>query len=145
MIAYSAEDPETSFDQIQTNHVDVTGAKSIEVIVRQDGTVLWVNINGVCAMRVCQAEKIVVRDESRAVQVLLNTCSHRGNALCRAEMGNAPPQLTNGEPTAAQIAAATKHPSVQRMLNAPGNTHSAEKIAKQFIIEAAKNGLSIGV
>ncbi len=31
---------------------------------------------------------IVVRDENRAVQVLLNTCSHRGNALCRAEMGN---------------------------------------------------------
>ncbi len=31
---------------------------------------------------------IVVRDERGAVQILLNTCSHRGNALCRAEMGN---------------------------------------------------------
>ena len=31
---------------------------------------------------------IVVRDTAGAVQVLLNTCSHRGNVLCRAEIGN---------------------------------------------------------
>src|SRR5579864_8917262 len=30
---------------------------------------------------------IVVRDEERKVNVLLNTCRHRGNALCRAEQG----------------------------------------------------------
>lgn len=32
---------------------------------------------------------IVVRDKRGEVQVLLNTCRHRGNALCRAEQGNA--------------------------------------------------------
>lgn len=32
---------------------------------------------------------IVVRDEQGVVQVLLNSCRHRGNALCRAEQGNA--------------------------------------------------------
>jgi phenylpropionate dioxygenase-like ring-hydroxylating dioxygenase large terminal subunit len=32
---------------------------------------------------------IVVRDRNGKVQVLLNSCAHRGNALCRAEMGNA--------------------------------------------------------
>ncbi len=32
---------------------------------------------------------IVVRDENGTVQVLLNSCRHRGNALCRAEQGNA--------------------------------------------------------
>ena len=32
-------------------------------------------------------EVIVVRDKSSTVQVLLNTCRHRGNALCRAEIG----------------------------------------------------------
>jgi nitrite reductase/ring-hydroxylating ferredoxin subunit len=31
---------------------------------------------------------IVVRDEQGAVQVLLNTCRHRGTPLCRASMGN---------------------------------------------------------
>jgi len=32
---------------------------------------------------------IVVRDQEGEVNVLLNTCRHRGNALCRAEFGNA--------------------------------------------------------
>ena len=32
---------------------------------------------------------IAVRDKSGAVNVLLNTCRHRGNAVCRAEQGNA--------------------------------------------------------
>ncbi|WP_439817023.1 aromatic ring-hydroxylating oxygenase subunit alpha [Zavarzinia sp. CC-PAN008] len=31
---------------------------------------------------------IVVRDETGKVNVMLNTCRHRGNALCRAEQGN---------------------------------------------------------
>lgn len=32
---------------------------------------------------------IVVRNGEGEVNVLLNTCRHRGNALCRAEQGNA--------------------------------------------------------
>src|SRR6185436_14361018 len=32
---------------------------------------------------------IVVRDEDGEVHALLNTCRHRGNALCRAEQGRA--------------------------------------------------------
>lgn len=32
---------------------------------------------------------IVVRDKQGEVQVLLNSCRHRGNALCRSEQGNA--------------------------------------------------------
>jgi phenylpropionate dioxygenase-like ring-hydroxylating dioxygenase large terminal subunit len=32
---------------------------------------------------------ICVRDEAGAINVLLNTCRHRGNALCRAEQGRA--------------------------------------------------------
>src|SRR6201993_171138 len=32
---------------------------------------------------------IVVRDEDGQINVMLNTCRHRGNALCRAEQGRA--------------------------------------------------------
>jgi phenylpropionate dioxygenase-like ring-hydroxylating dioxygenase large terminal subunit len=32
---------------------------------------------------------IVVRDKDGDIQVLLNTCRHRGNAVCRAEEGHA--------------------------------------------------------
>lgn len=31
---------------------------------------------------------IVVRDQDSEIQVLLNTCRHRGNPVCKAEMGN---------------------------------------------------------
>ena len=33
-------------------------------------------------------EVIVVRGRDRRVNVLLNTCAHRGNSVCRAELGN---------------------------------------------------------
>ena len=33
-------------------------------------------------------EVIVVRDRQRQLQVLLNSCPHRGNTVCRAEFGN---------------------------------------------------------
>ena len=32
---------------------------------------------------------IVVRDNDGKAQVLVNTCRHRGNAICRAEEGHA--------------------------------------------------------
>jgi len=34
-------------------------------------------------------EVIVVRDRTGQIQVLLNSCAHRGNTVCRAEQGNA--------------------------------------------------------
>lgn len=36
-----------------------------------------------------EEEVIAVRDRARSVQVLLNTCPHRGNTVCRAEQGKA--------------------------------------------------------
>ena len=38
--------------------------------------------------RIGEDQVIVVRGEDGQVRVLLNTCRHRGNALCRAELGN---------------------------------------------------------
>jgi hypothetical protein len=42
---------------------DITGADIVEVLVRNDGKVLWVNVEGVCVLRVCQIKKIEVIDE----------------------------------------------------------------------------------
>ena len=33
-------------------------------------------------------EIIVVRDRQQSINVLLNSCPHRGNTVCRAELGN---------------------------------------------------------
>lgn len=49
-----------------------------------------------------------------------------------------------GEPSAAQIAAAAKHPLVVKMFREPGNTAKLDDIARQFVLSAAQNGMSIG-
>jgi len=34
--------------------LDITGAGNVEVLIRNDGKVVWVNIDGMCALRICQ-------------------------------------------------------------------------------------------
>lgn len=40
--------------------LDITGATIVEVKVRDDGKVLWVNIDGVCRLRVCRIETLAL-------------------------------------------------------------------------------------
>jgi hypothetical protein len=41
---------------------DITGAKIVEVSIRDDGKVIWINVDGKCALRVCAIENIVMDD-----------------------------------------------------------------------------------
>ena len=41
---------------------DITAPEEVEILIRQDGTVIWVNINGMCALRACQIKRLVVED-----------------------------------------------------------------------------------
>ena len=43
--------------------LDVTGAEHVEVEIRSDGSVLWVNVDGTLALRVCRAKSITIKDE----------------------------------------------------------------------------------
>jgi hypothetical protein len=43
--------------------LDITGAEHVEVLIRDDRKVIWVNVNGICRLRVCQIETLVVNDE----------------------------------------------------------------------------------
>ena len=48
--------------------VDITAPAYVEVKVREDGQVLWVNVDGVCALRICRPQnKITVIDHRRDV------------------------------------------------------------------------------
>lgn len=47
---------------------DITGAEIVEIKVRDDGQVIWVNIDDICALRICQIKKVIVEDERRAVK-----------------------------------------------------------------------------
>lgn len=42
--------------------VDITGAEVVEVTVRSDGKVLWVNTEKGCVLRICQIENLDIVD-----------------------------------------------------------------------------------
>lgn len=54
------------FDPPNPKAQDITGSEGVEVKVRNDGTVLWVNtIEGGCVLRICRIKEIVVEDERK--------------------------------------------------------------------------------
>lgn len=34
--------------------VDITAPDGVELVVRQDGKVIWVNVDGICVLRICR-------------------------------------------------------------------------------------------
>ena len=48
-----------------TDLLDITGAKEVEVMVKEDGKVLWVNADGLCLLRICRIGRITVEDKRR--------------------------------------------------------------------------------
>jgi hypothetical protein len=56
--------PEDTFHDLLDNALDVTGGpalEELEVIYDQRGRRLWVNINGVCILRVCRLNPELVQ------------------------------------------------------------------------------------
>jgi hypothetical protein len=42
--------------------IDITAPDVVEVSIREDGTVIWINVDGICKLRVCQIPNLVVDD-----------------------------------------------------------------------------------
>jgi hypothetical protein len=42
--------------------LDITAPDIVEVEFREDGKVIWVNVDGKCALRVCQIKQLFVTD-----------------------------------------------------------------------------------
>lgn len=42
---------------------DITAPKfPVEILIREDGKVLWINVDGVCVLRICQIQEIKLED-----------------------------------------------------------------------------------
>ena len=54
----NAEQVEGSLRQISEHQIDVNGAHAVQVETSDDGTVLWVNVNGVCLVRICRIKNL---------------------------------------------------------------------------------------
>jgi predicted DNA-binding protein len=42
--------------------LDITAPQVVEMSVRQDGKVVWVNVDGICRFRACQIEQLILED-----------------------------------------------------------------------------------
>ena len=52
------KEPRISMDKVS----DMVGAEFVEVEIRHDGKVLWINRDGVCVCRICRIDEIRVLD-----------------------------------------------------------------------------------
>lgn len=43
--------------------MDITGAKFVQVSIRDDGKVLWINTENGCVCRICRIENLVIVDD----------------------------------------------------------------------------------
>ena len=43
--------------------LDIAGPDVVEIVIRSDEKVIWVNVNGVCRLRACRIGALAVKDE----------------------------------------------------------------------------------
>lgn len=59
MMGYSPE-------EILDKQIDITGPDIVEISIREDGKVIWINVDGICACRVCRIKELVIDDRRKA-------------------------------------------------------------------------------
>lgn len=42
--------------------VDLSNPTDVEVLIRQDGKTLWINVDGVCRLRICNIKGLEIND-----------------------------------------------------------------------------------
>ncbi len=48
--------------------IDITAPSHVEIKIRGDGKVLWVNVDGICKLRVCQIKELELIDERESLK-----------------------------------------------------------------------------
>lgn len=43
--------------------LDFTGPEVVELLIRHDGKVVWINIDGICRLRACQIKTVILQDD----------------------------------------------------------------------------------
>ncbi|GAI17333.1 unnamed protein product [marine sediment metagenome] len=49
-------------DKLLEKATGITGARVCEISIREDGKVIWINVDGVCVCRVCRIIELVLDD-----------------------------------------------------------------------------------
>lgn len=53
---------EKALQEILDSHIDVADAEYVEVLVNTARNILWVNVNGVCLLRICRIKNLTIGD-----------------------------------------------------------------------------------
>jgi len=51
------------------NDITLKFGEPVEIKIREDSKVIWINVNETCVLRICGIEKLVVEDERKHSQV----------------------------------------------------------------------------
>ena len=46
--------------------IDITAPKHLEIVIRDDGKIVWINDETQCVLRACQIGDLILKDERRA-------------------------------------------------------------------------------
>lgn len=66
MIQILAKKPDMeTLEKLTQVMVDVTEPVSVDVAIREDGQVVWINVNGICVLRACRAQRINILDDRK--------------------------------------------------------------------------------
>lgn len=57
-------DVQQSYD-VRLGALDQTGAEDVEIMIRHDGRVVWINEGGICRLRICQIKGRIFIDDQR--------------------------------------------------------------------------------
>jgi len=49
-------------EQLIEAQTDITEPQSVEIQIRDDGKVIWVNVDGICVLRACRITNLQVMD-----------------------------------------------------------------------------------
>lgn len=48
--------------------IDLCGPEHVDITIRNDGKVIWVNVNGKCAVRIYQIKSLTLDDRRRGIK-----------------------------------------------------------------------------
>ncbi len=52
----------SDIEKLLEKAIDITGATTCEVSIKEDGKVIWINVDGVCVCRVCRITELILDD-----------------------------------------------------------------------------------
>lgn len=52
-------------EYVLQNAIDIVAPQHVEIKIRADGQVVWINVNGICAFRAGNIKELVIHDESK--------------------------------------------------------------------------------